>query len=121
MEREWYEARQKRDPKRLDQLLAEDVILTNLFGQSVDKKKTLEVFSAGGTTILESYNNEEVRVRIYGNTAVTTGRAPVTVKGETTGGDFSSAIRFTRVYVQREGRWQLVAHQATRITEPRGP
>jgi ketosteroid isomerase-like protein len=100
--------------------LAEDVVLTNLFGQFVDKKKALEVFSAGGTMILESYNNEDVQVRIYGNTAVTTGRATITVKGETTGGDFNSALRFTRVYVQRNGRWQLVAHQATRITEPKG-
>ena len=118
LEREWYEARQKRDVKSLEQLLADDATLINPLGQFWDKQRVLEVLSAGGTTTLESYNLEEVKVRLYGNTAVTTGRA--TVKGATGVGDFSGAQRFTRVYVQRNGRWQLVAHQATRITEPKG-
>ena len=117
LEREWYEARQKRDVKSLEQLLADDVTLINPLGQFGDKQRALKALGAG-TTTLESYTLEEVQVRLYGNTAVTTGRA--TVKGQTGGDDFSGAQRFTRVYVQRNGRWQLVAHQTTRITEPKG-
>jgi ketosteroid isomerase-like protein len=118
LEREWYEAREKRDVKSLEQLLADDATLINPLGQFGDKQRVLKALGVGGTTILESYTLEEVKVRLYGNTAVTTGRA--TVKGQTGVGDFSGATRFTRVYVQRNGRWQLVAHQGTRITEPKG-
>ena len=118
LEREWYEARQKRDVKKLEQLLADDATLINPLGQLGDKQRVLRALGVGGTTTLESYDLGEVQVRLYGNTAVTTGRA--TVKGQTGVGDFSGATRFTRVYVQRNGRWQLVAHQATRIIEPKG-
>lgn len=99
-------------------MLADDATLINPLGQFGGKQRVLEALGAGGTTTLEAYTLEEVQVRLYGNTAVTTGRA--TVKGQTGVGDFSGAQRFTRVYVQRNGRWQLVAHQATRITEPKG-
>jgi len=54
--------------------------------------------------------------RVYENAAVVTGRA--TSKGTDHGHEFVLHIRFTRVYVKRLGRWQMVALQATRIAQP---
>src|SRR5439155_20517398 len=50
-------------------------------------------------------------VRVYGNTAIVTARADV--KGTDLGADFSGPYRFTRVWVKRNGRWQVASYQAT--------
>jgi hypothetical protein len=56
-------------------------------------------------------------VRLYGDTAVVTGRyqnVVCTPQGEQP----PKHARFIRVYVRRSGRWQNVAHQATGIPAP---
>jgi hypothetical protein len=50
------------------------------------------------------------KVRIYGETAVSTGL--VTGVGQSG----SDKIRYMRVFVKRNGQWQIVATQATRVT-----
>jgi hypothetical protein len=61
----------------------------------------------------ESVKFDEIKVHPYGETAVVTARS--TAKGQDNGKDFSGQYRYTRVYVKRQGRWQLVATQSTRI------
>jgi len=55
-----------------------------------------------------------MNVRIYGETAVITGRSPIKVKGQ----DVSGEYRFTHVWIKRSDRWQVVASQVTRIADP---
>ena len=55
-------------------------------------------------------------VRVYGNTAVITGKADV--KGTLAGNDATGQYMFTRVYVKKGGQWQSVAFQQTRISNP---
>ena len=59
------------------------------------------------------YVHDDVRVRVYGDAAVATGRirSEGTFRGQPRGG----RTRFTRVFVRRGGRWQLVANQLTPI------
>ncbi|MDQ3010967.1 MAG: nuclear transport factor 2 family protein [Acidobacteriota bacterium] len=59
---------------------------------------------ASSTTGPVSY--DEVKVRVYGDTAVITGRVTTEEKVQS---------RFTRVWVKQQGRWQLVSAQSTRI------
>jgi hypothetical protein len=56
----------------------------------------------------------ERTVHMYGHTALVLSheRSSIIRNGEDIGGDF----RVTRVYVTRQGRWQLVSTQATRIS-----
>ena len=70
-----------------------------------------------GRTAYEALEVEDLAVRIYGETAVVTGRS--IPKGRTTKGEpIRGQYRFLRVWVQRDGRWQAVAFQGTRIAEP---
>jgi len=55
-----------------------------------------------------SITTAEVRVRVYGNTAVETGRSRMV--GEDRGKAVPRENRFTRVWVMTDGRWQLVAN-----------
>jgi uncharacterized protein (TIGR02246 family) len=53
-------------------------------------------------------------VRVYDGTAIVLSheRATIIRNGQNIGGDF----RANRVYIRRDGRWQLVLTQATRVT-----
>jgi len=69
-----------------------------------------------GRTKLTSNELSDMKVRVYGNTAVITGKADV--KGTLGGKDTNGQIMFTRVYVKKNGTWQSVALQQTAITNP---
>jgi len=64
---------------------------------------------------LQSNTVDEINVNVYGNTAVVCGMA--TRKGVMDGKDISASVRYTRVYVMRDGRWQVVQFQQTRVAK----
>lgn len=70
-----------------------------------------------GKTLYESFDVDDLSVRIYGETAVVTGLSipkGKNAKGEPIRGRF----RFLRVWVKRAGEWRAVAFEGTRIAEP---
>jgi hypothetical protein len=62
---------------------------------------------------LQSNTLDGLDVNVYGETAIVTGLA--TRKGVMDGKDIGAAIRYTRVYIMRGGRGQLVQFQQTRV------
>ena len=64
----------------------------------------------------ESLVADEIKVRVYGDTAVVTGRS--TAKGNDQHGKMDEQRRWTRVLVRRDGRWQFVHYQGTPIQKP---
>jgi ketosteroid isomerase-like protein len=69
-----------------------------------------------GKTHYEAFEVDDLAIRIYGDTAVVTGRS--TPKGRTAKGDpIRGKYRYLRVWVKRGGRWQVVAFEGTRIAE----
>ena len=70
-----------------------------------------------GKTTYEAFEVDDLAVRIYGETAVVTGRS--TPKGRNAKGEpIRGQYRFLRVWVKRGGSWQVVAFQGTRIAAP---
>src|SRR5438093_6188233 len=57
-----------------------------------------------------------MNVRVYGNTAMITGKTDVA--GTMAGKDTKGQIMFTRVYVKKGGSWQSVAFQQTLVPTP---
>ncbi len=98
-----------------DRYYADDYvrILTN--GKIETKAAALDSFRAG-TTKVESVEISDVRIRIYGKTAVVTGL--VKAKGTSLGvANSPTGVRWTRVFVKRGNNWQCVLYQTTRIAE----
>jgi ketosteroid isomerase-like protein len=62
---------------------------------------------------IESSSVAEISARAFGNTAIMTLRN--NSKGTYQGNDVSGEYRETIVWVKRDGRWQMVACQVTRI------
>jgi ketosteroid isomerase-like protein len=102
----------KSDTKAYGRLLGDDYIYTNQDAVVRTKAEMVSAYDSGKLKY-ESVKFDEIKVHAYGDTAVVTGRS--TAKGQDNGKDFSGQYRYTRVYVKRQGRWQLVATQSTRI------
>ena len=66
---------------------------------------------ASGTLRLATVRYDSQAVKIYGDVAILTGIADNT--GTFAGMPFTGRIRYTRVFVRRDGRWQAVLMQQT--------
>jgi ketosteroid isomerase-like protein len=108
-----------------DRVLAGDFTHTSHSGQfktraewmAEDKVDSRQGKPQAGKTTYEAFDVDDLAVRIYGETAVVTGRS--TPKGRNARGEpIRGQYRFLRVWVKRDGRWQVVAFQGTRITGP---
>jgi ketosteroid isomerase-like protein len=105
----------KGDVATLEKQTADDYTFINLYGQMSDKSQMVNAFKTGQTK-LTSNEPSDMKVRVYGNTAVITGKA--NVKGTIGGKDTNGQIMFTRVYLKKNGTWQSVAFQQTAVANP---
>ena len=96
---------------------ADEYVQIDWDGKVLDKAATLARIKSTNIQ-LQSNTLDEVNVRVYGDTALVTGLA--TRKGVMDGQDISTGIRYTRLYVRRDGRWQVVQFQQTRVTPSAG-
>ena len=95
----------------LDAVTADDYVQIDWVGTVLGKAATLERIRSSD---MQSHSLEDLNVRVYGDTAIVVGTA--TRKGVTGDRDISGTFRYTRVYVNRAGRWQVVHFQQTRVT-----
>ena len=114
LEREWFDAYVKKDTATLDRIEADDFAVTDPSGMVSTKAQDIDGVKSG-KLVFESGTFDDMKVRVYGAAAVVTAR--VTLKGTYIGQDISGAYRGIDVFVKRNGRWQVVASQVTRITE----
>jgi ketosteroid isomerase-like protein len=105
----------KSDVGRLDKQTSDDYMLITMNGRVSDKSQMLDGFKSGQSK-LTTEDLSDLKVRVYGNTAVVTGKADI--KGTLGGQDATGQIFFTRVYVKKDGRWQSVSLQQTRVSNP---
>ncbi len=110
------EASLRMDKASLERLLADDFTFTNSVGVASTKREHIEAFGPDKFR-LESVTTDEESVRLYGDTAVVT--FSVQRKAQVGGMDVSGRYRGLMVLVKAGGRWQLVAQQETRVTQPR--
>ena len=105
----------KGDVATLEKQTSDDYTFINVYGRMSDKSQMVNAFKTGQTK-LTSNELSDMKVRVYGNTAVITGKADV--KGTLGGKDTNGQIMFTRVYVKKGGHWQSVAFQQTLVSNP---
>jgi ketosteroid isomerase-like protein len=100
------------DAATLDRMTADDYTFITLRGELRTKAEIVKGFQSGAFKY-ESRTISEVKVRVFGDTAIVTGRS--TQKGEENGKDYSGEYRFTRVYIRDKGHWMTEALQTTPI------
>ena len=115
LERDWDYAFHHKDVKFIEGVLAPEFVATYAEGQRADRAKELEN-AADFNQQIDSSVLDEFVVRVYGDTAVVLFTQKLT--GPSKGQTITLTFRYMDVFVLRDGRWQCVASQSTRVTMP---
>ena len=111
LERDRQDAFVRNDVTALDQSTAEDYTTIGSSGRISTKPQMMTRLRSGTTTVL-SNELDSLKARVYGNTAVLTGRLHEV--SETAGQRKDERFLFTRVFVKVGDRWVAVAYQQTK-------
>lgn len=104
----------QKDLATLNALIADDLVYTHSSAR-LDTKASLLGGMQSGATVYTAVEPSEVQAQDYGSAVVLTGRAQI---GVNSGGRVMSfAVRFTDVWVEKGGIWQMAAWQSTRLPD----
>jgi ketosteroid isomerase-like protein len=112
IEKEFAQAIISNDLGGIRRLVADEWVIIDPNGEMVDRARFFEVIKSGALTH-DMMESEDLRVRVYGDSAVVT--AVTCTKGKFMGQEFSTQERATDVFVKRDGRWQCVLTHLTRF------
>ncbi|MGA2770762.1 MAG: nuclear transport factor 2 family protein [Bryobacteraceae bacterium] len=117
LERDWSQVGLKKenldkDLKTLDRIVADDWVGLDFQGTANTKAQSMANLKSGAATT-QSFELGPLKVRVFGNTAIVTGSD--TEKSTYKGKDSSGKYVWTDVFVNRNGRWQAVASETTKV------
>jgi ketosteroid isomerase-like protein len=100
------------DVPALEALLADELVFITHTGVLANKHTDLDAHRSGLLQLTELSSSEE-QIRIYGTTAVVTLR--LELEGTFDGEAFAGNFRYTRVWAQTAGRWQVVSAHVSQV------
>lgn len=112
LEEQWRQAIVSNNVGQMDHLLADDYLGISANGTVETKAEALAQRRAG-TVRVTQLDISDMKVRVYGDTAVVTSRAHV--EGTNGQSSISGNYRYTRVYNRRLGQWKIVSFEASRM------
>lgn len=114
LENAWNEAHVKGDAKALDELWADDLVVTVPEMPWMTKTQSLAIWKSGKFKF-ERYQTSDVHIKVYGDAAVVIGRLQRT----RTMGDrkVEDDWLFTKFYVRAKDSWQVVAFHASVVPQ----
>jgi hypothetical protein len=116
LDKTWGDAGLKGDSAVLERILADDFIGNSPTGVATKAQNIAEAKTNAADITNATYVADEYTVRFLdANTAVMTHRA--VEKGLNKGKDYTDQHRSMHVWVKRDGRWQVLASQATPIPQ----
>jgi len=104
----------QKDLAALHALISDDLVYTHSSAR-LDTKQSLIGAMESGATVYTSLVPSDVKAQDLGDTVVLTGSASIGVMSQ--GRPNSFAVRFTDVWSNRNGQWQMVAWQSTRLPD----
>lgn len=114
LDRKRMQAMAQKDVATLNDLIADDLIYTHSSAR-IDTKQSLIGNMQSGGTVYNSVEPSDVKAQDLGSAVVLTGVAKIQV---TSGGKPNAfGVRFTDVYANRGGKWQMVTWQSTRLPD----
>jgi hypothetical protein len=111
----WANAELRGETTFLESTLADDFIGIGPLGFMLTRQEWLARHTSGDLKY-ESFNLDEVKVRMYNGAAILTGRQVqnAAYRGNSIQGQF----RTTLVFVQQQGQWRLASLQLSTIGQP---
>jgi ketosteroid isomerase-like protein len=100
------------DVQVLDELIADDLVFTMHTGQVVNKQYDLDAHSSGIFKFTK-VDLDDRQIHLYGDCVVVT--VKVDLAGTFNQQAFSESYRFTRVWMNRQNCWQIVAGHVCQV------
>jgi ketosteroid isomerase-like protein len=110
---DWVKAIMRADGETLDRVMADDFLFTYPL-EGDDKAQFIADVTSGDLKIAH-ISREQVRVRVFGSTAVLTARDSATWLYH--GRELSGQYKIIKIFSERAGRWELCAVQACPMQE----
>lgn len=107
-----FEVMTGKDYTALASILADDLVYTHSSAAVDSKASYLESLTSGRVTY-KVIKPSNLQVRVFGDMAVIHGEAAMEV--DANGQQIVNTLRFTDIWARRDGRWQMVAWQSTRM------
>ena len=104
----------EKDIATLNELIADDLVYTHSTAR-LDTKASLIGNMQSGSTVYTSVVPSDVKAQDFGDTVVLTGSCRIGVNAGGRANNFG--VRFTDVYANKGGRWQMVTWQSTRLPD----
>jgi ketosteroid isomerase-like protein len=113
-ENEWLTGITKNDFRKLDQVLADDLVYLHSTGVMDSKASYVKSLQSGKQKYVSGKIND-LKIRVYGQTAVLNGDA--NFEFVTDGKPGKAHLKYTHVFVKGGKGWQLVSHQSLKVAD----
>ena len=104
----------QKDIAALNKLISDDLVYTHSSAR-LDTKQSLIGAMESGKTVYTAVVPSDVKAQDLGDTVVLTGSCRIGVNAGGRPNNFG--VRFTDVWVNKGGQWQMVAWQSTRTPD----
>ncbi|HEV8370545.1 MAG TPA: nuclear transport factor 2 family protein [Pyrinomonadaceae bacterium] len=102
------------DVDALDRIYADDIMVTAPIGICVDKPAVMtEIRQASENAIVGRYDKDDLRVRAFGDTAVSSYR--MTAEATFEGTEIKRQLCITNVWLKRNKHWQIIARHTASL------
>jgi ketosteroid isomerase-like protein len=108
----WVKAAVGNDQAALGTLLAPKLVYTHSTGLIESKQEYMKAVDSFQKYKAITFQN--MRINVYGNAAIVNTKARMV--GTTRGTPFDNELLLIHVWIKQGGKWQLAAHQTTRLT-----
>ena len=112
LEKVWNDAYVRADADALEQLCADDLVVTMTDMVVLNKRSSIAILRSGKVKF-ERYEASDLGIHVYDRAAVVTGRLQRTRSVQ--GREMNDEWRFTKVYIRRGGKWLVVAWHASTV------
>jgi uncharacterized protein (TIGR02246 family) len=116
LERAWLDAYEKHDVKAMNEIVADDFVITFPDGSMQTKAQIIAMIKAPRQPgrPAPKFSTEDVQARVYGNTVILMGRVVTEWQrdGQT---QTKEQQRYTDTYVKHNSRWQVVASHLSNV------
>ena len=120
LEEELTQTEMRLDVEALDRIYADDILVTAPIGICVDKPAVMsEIRLAAEKAIIGKYDKDDLKVRAYGDTVVSSYR--MTAWATVEGTEMKRQLCITNVWMKRNGSWQIVARHTASLPSDTPP
>jgi ketosteroid isomerase-like protein len=114
LDRKRMTAMAEKDIRTLNDIISDELVYTHSSAR-LDTKQSLIGNMESGSTVYTAVEPSDVKAQDLGDAVVLTGACRISVMSQGRPNSFS--VRFTDVYANKGGQWQMVTWQSTRLPE----